>query len=84
MDPHPFDYRQQFSRSPQVMGGETVMKGTRVPLRTVLASLAEGLEPAEVLREFPVLTAEHLRAAIAFAADSAREDLPAAPLPKVA
>lgn len=84
MTPHHFDYRQQFSRDAKVMGGETVMKGTRIPLRTVLASLAEGLEPADILREFPVLTTEHLRAAIAFAADSAREDLPAAPLPKVA
>ncbi|MBX3402913.1 MAG: DUF433 domain-containing protein [Phycisphaeraceae bacterium] len=84
MQKRPFDYWQHISRDPQVMGGEAVMTGTRVPLRTVLASLADGMQPAEVIREFPVLTPAHIHAAIAYAADSAREDLPSAPLPKVA
>jgi uncharacterized protein (DUF433 family) len=48
-----------------------------VTLRTVLASLAEGASPAEILADFPSLTDELIRAAIAFAAASAGEDLPA-------
>ena len=52
------------------------MRGTRILLRTVLGFLAHG-EPVERLyAEFPTLNAEHVRAAIAFAAAAAGEDLP--------
>ena len=44
------------------------MKGTRVTLRTVLASLAEDATTQEILEDFPSLTEEHVRAAVAFAA----------------
>jgi uncharacterized protein (DUF433 family) len=84
MQQRPPDYWRFISRDPQVMGGEAVMSGTRLPLKNVLASLADGMQPADVIREFPVLTPAHIQAAIAYAADSAREDLPSAPLPRVA
>jgi uncharacterized protein (DUF433 family) len=71
------DYAKHFERDPRIMGGEAVIKGTRVPLRTVLASLAEGNTPAEIVAAFPSLTEADVRAAIAFAADSAQEDIPA-------
>ena len=48
---------------------------------TILASLAEGSTDEEILRDFPALTADDLRAAIAFAAASAVEDMPLLPLP---
>ncbi len=78
------DYRDHIIRDPKTCGGEPVIKGTRVTLRTVLASLAEGTTPAEILREFPALTEDDVVAAIAFAAASAQEDLPSAELPEVA
>jgi uncharacterized protein (DUF433 family) len=53
-----------------------VLKGTRVTLKTVLASLAEGATTAQILADFPTLSEEDVRAAIAFAAASAQEDLP--------
>ena len=56
--------------------GETVLKGTRVPLRTVLARLAEGYSFDEILQDFPSLFEEQLRVVVAFAATSAKEDLP--------
>ena len=70
------NYRDRIERTANVVGGEAVMKGTRVTLRTVLASLAEGATTEEILRDFPTLTEEDVRAAIAFAAASAQEDLP--------
>ena len=77
------DYRQLITRDPKICGGQPVMKGTRVTLRTVLASLAENASPQEILEDFPSLTKEHVQAAIAFAAASAAEDLPLIPLTKV-
>jgi uncharacterized protein (DUF433 family) len=77
-------YRDFIVRDPKICGGLPVMRGTRVPLRTVLASLAQGSTIEELLREFPTLTDEMVRAAIAFAAASAQEDLPVPELPNVA
>jgi uncharacterized protein (DUF433 family) len=75
------NYRDHFERDPDICGGQTVFRGTRVILRTILASIAEGSSDADILRNFPALTAEDLRAAIAFAAASAAEDMPLPPLP---
>jgi len=70
------NYQERIVRDPQIVGSEPVLKGTRVTLKTVLASLAEGATTAEILADFPTLSEEDVRAAIAFAAASAQEDLP--------
>jgi uncharacterized protein (DUF433 family) len=75
------NYSERLVRDPHVVGGEAVFRGTRVTLRTVLASLAEGATTAEILADFPTLAEDDVRAAIAFAAMSAQEDLPVAEVP---
>ena len=78
------NYQDYISRDPEICGGEPVIKGTRVTLRTILASLAQGATEAQILRDFPTVEAEALRAVIAFAAASAQEDLPLPDIPDVA
>lgn len=78
-----YDYSKHFVRDPKICGGETVIKGTRVLLRTILASLAAGDRPEVLLDQFPTLTEEDIWAAIAFATASAEEDIPVPPLPGV-
>ena len=78
------DYLSHFDTKQDVCGGEPVIRGTRVTLRTVLASLAEGATVDEILADFPSVSAEDVQAVIAFAAASAEEDLPTPPMPKVA
>ena len=75
------NYLAHIVRDPKICGGEPVIRGTRVPLRTVLASLAEGATSEEILADFPTLSADDIRAVIAFAAESARDDLPSPPIP---
>ena len=77
------DYEQHILRDPKVCGGEPVIRGTRVTIRTILASLAEGATMQEILTDFPSLTEENIRAVIAFAAASAEEDLPLPAIPRV-
>ena len=77
------DYAAFLVRDPQICGGELTVKGTRVTVRTVLASLAEGATEQEILADFPTLTSEVIRAIIAFAAASAEEDVPVPPVPAV-
>ncbi|HVT89526.1 MAG TPA: DUF433 domain-containing protein [Tepidisphaeraceae bacterium] len=69
------------TRDPSICGGEPVFRGTRVTLRTVLASLAEGDSPEIILKNFPTLKLDQLKAVIAFAAASAQEDLPIPQVP---
>jgi uncharacterized protein (DUF433 family) len=76
------DYSTLLVRDPQICGGELIVRGTRVTVRTVLASLAEGATDQEILAAFPTLGAGALRAIIAFAAASAEEDLPL-PVPAI-
>jgi uncharacterized protein (DUF433 family) len=77
------DYQRYIVRDPQICGGEPVIKGTRVTLRTILASLAEGASVQEIIEDFPTLKEEDVRAAIAFAAASAEEDLPVPSIPTI-
>jgi uncharacterized protein (DUF433 family) len=77
------NYDERIIRDKGICGGEPVFKGTRVTLRTVLASLAGGDSTEEILADFPSLKTEDVRAAIAFAAASAEEDLPLPAVPHV-
>ena len=76
-------YELQIVRDPQICGGQPVFKGTRVTLRTVLASLAAGDTAEDILAAFPSLRPEDVQAAIAFAAASAEEDLPVPEVPRM-
>lgn len=70
------DYATFIHRDPLICGGEPIVKGTRVTIRTILASLAEGTTVAEISADFPTLTEPAVWAVMAFAAASAQEDLP--------
>jgi uncharacterized protein (DUF433 family) len=78
------NYEDRFVRDPRVCGGEAVIKDTRITLRVVLASLAEGATMEEIVADYPSLTEEDVRNVIAFAAASAEEDLPVPGVPHVA
>ncbi len=67
------DYREFITHDPAVCGGEIVFKGTRVTLRTILASRAAGDTIGAILQDCPTLNEQHVRAAIAFAASAAAD-----------
>ena len=76
------NYLDRIIRNPTICGGEPVIRDTRVTLRTVLASLAEGDSVETLLKDYPTLTEQDIRAVIAFAAASAEEDLPLPQIPR--
>lgn len=78
------NFKPYILRDPAICGGEPVVTGTRVTVRTILASLAEGMSDEDILADFPTLTRDGLRAVIAFAAVSAEEDLSLAATPALA
>ena len=78
------NYATYIVKDKSVCGGQPVIVGTRVPLRTVLASLAEGDSIQDILSDFPTLTEDAVRAVIAFAATAAEEDQPVPAIPVLA
>ncbi len=63
------DYRQIITIQPDRRSGKRCIRGTRMTVTDVLEYLPSGMTEAEILDEFPVLTAEDFRASLAFAAD---------------
>jgi uncharacterized protein (DUF433 family) len=60
---------ERIETNPEVMGGKPVIRGTRVPVETILRKLGAGMNPAAILADHPRLSADDIRAAQAFAAD---------------
>ncbi len=54
--------------NPKVMAGKPIVRGTRIPVELIIRMLAQGLPEDEILREYPRLTREDIRAALAYAA----------------
>ena len=53
---------------PDVRSGKPCFKDTRITVYDVFEYLAGGMSETQLLRDFPALTQEHVRAAYAFAA----------------
>jgi len=68
------DWRQFLASNPQICGGQLCAKGTRVFVTVILDSLAEGATREEIVQSYPGLQPEHIDAAIAYAAELAREE----------
>ena len=56
--------------NPKVMLGKPVIRGTRITVELILRKLAEGATREDFLEAYPRLTADDIRAAIAYAADT--------------
>ena len=60
---------------PDVVHGQARVRGTRIPVSVVLDCLAAGLSEGEILRQYPTLTVDGVRAAAAYGAALAREEI---------
>ncbi|MCE0521904.1 MAG: DUF433 domain-containing protein [Methylacidiphilales bacterium] len=66
------DYRQRITLDPLIRSGKPCVRGTRITVADVLDYLGGGMTVAEVLEDFPDLTAEDIQACLSFAADRER------------
>lgn len=67
------DWRSRISTDPNICHGKACVTGTRIMVSVVLDNLAGGADAAEILHLYPSLHAEDVAAAIAYAAELARE-----------
>jgi len=66
------DYSHIITIEPGKRSGQPCIRSMRITVQDVLEYLAGGMTLEEVLADFPELTAEDLRACLAFAADRER------------
>jgi len=67
------DWQHYITTDPNVLHGAICFAGTRIPVSVVLDNLADGATPADILGQYPGLRSEHVSAALAYAADLARD-----------
>jgi uncharacterized protein (DUF433 family) len=65
-------YRQLITIEPDKRSGQPCIRGLRMTVQDVLEYLASGTSVEEILADFPDLTADDIRACLAFAADRER------------
>jgi uncharacterized protein (DUF433 family) len=76
------DLLDRISIDPNVCFGKPCIKGTRIWVSLILDFLANGNSEADILEAYPHLQPEDIRAAIAYAAELARERI--VPVPQLA
>ena len=65
---------ERISSHPDLRGGEPCIKGTRIPVSAIVASIAEGLMRQDILREYPQLKDEDITAALLYASESVHQE----------
>lgn len=66
------NYRDRITIEPGKRGGKPCIRGLRITVYDVLEYLAAGMSEDEILRDFPDLERDDIRACLAFAADRER------------
>ncbi len=61
--------------APDLHHGEPCIRGTRVPVATVVGSLADGMSVTEIRQAYPQLQVDDVMAALAYAADLLRDEM---------
>lgn len=61
----------RISIDPEIVHGRPAVRGTRMRVSDVLSLLAAGADQAEILEDYPYLTAEDIKACLAYAAAQA-------------
>jgi uncharacterized protein (DUF433 family) len=59
---------QRILINPRIMVGKPVIRGTRIPVELIVRLLAQGIPEEEILRQYPGLEEDDIRAALTYAA----------------
>lgn len=68
------NYRKYITVNPKVMTGKPVIAGTRIPVDLVLKKLAQNMDVEELLRDYPRLKVEAVRAALEYAGETINQE----------
>ncbi|RST83855.1 DUF433 domain-containing protein [Aquibium carbonis] len=72
------DYQAIITQEPGKRGGRACIRGSRIAVADILGWLAVGMSDEQIIADYPELTREDIRAALAYAADRERRTVTAA------
>ena len=61
--------------NPEIHHGDPCIKGTRIPVSIIIGSMGDGLTVQEILKEYPQLNDEDIRASLQYAAEVLHHDI---------
>jgi uncharacterized protein (DUF433 family) len=67
------DWKERVTSDEKICHGQACIRGTRIPVSVVLDNLAAGLSPEEIVKSYPALCLDDVRATMSYAAEIARE-----------
>jgi len=67
-------WRERIIVDPKIHHGDPCIKGTRVPVSILIGSLADGMTESEIIKEYPQLKPEDVKAALAYAAEVMQQE----------
>ena len=68
------NWQERIVIDPAILVGKPVVKGTRLAVEFIMELFGNGWSETEVLRNYPGLTQEHMRACLAYARDLLSEE----------
>ncbi|MCA9898473.1 MAG: DUF433 domain-containing protein [Anaerolineales bacterium] len=69
------NWKEHIDIDPDLHHGDPCIKGTRIPVTTIVGSLADGMTVDEIIAAYPQLTVIEVQAVLAYAADIMRQDV---------
>lgn len=72
-------WQDQITSDPEICHGQACFRGTRIMVSVILDNLAAGVTEEEILASYPTLAPQSVQAALAYAAELARERVVAVP-----
>jgi uncharacterized protein (DUF433 family) len=64
------DWRDHVEINSDIHHGDPCIKGTRIPVATIVGSLADGMTPGKIVLAYPQISEIDVQAALAYAAET--------------
>jgi uncharacterized protein (DUF433 family) len=68
------DWQDRIVVDPEILVGKPVVKGTRLAVEFIIDLLAQGWPEHEILRNYPGLTPEDIRACLLYASSALKDE----------
>ena len=68
------EFMRRIFSDPELRGGEPCIKGTRIPVSVIVASVAQGLTRQDIIAQYPQLKDEDITAALLYASESVHQE----------
>ena len=68
------DWQERIAIDPKILVGKPVVKGTRLAVEFIIELLAQGWSEAEVLRNYPGLTSDDIKACLSYAGEMMKSE----------